>query len=117
VLHAHAGGDSLEQAATAAGQTIPVDVWIDHQGRLRQLKASFDPSRVQAPAGVAIKGPGTIVATVDLWNFGTPVNLNPPPADQLRGLGDVAGALKGLLGHEGVPGNDGVGTPSATALG
>jgi len=95
----------LEQAAQAAGQTVPLDVWIDNQGRLRQLRASFDPSKVQAPTGVTIKRPGSIVATFELWNFGAPVDVTPPPADQVSPLTGVAGALKGLLGGAGIPGS------------
>jgi hypothetical protein len=99
----------LEQAALAAGQTIPVEVWIDNQGRLRQLKASFDPSKLQAPPGGPTKGLGTVVATVDLWNFGTAVNVIPPPADQVGALNGMTGGLKGLLGRGGIPGGSGGG--------
>jgi hypothetical protein len=107
----------VEQAAQAAGQTIPVDVWIDGQGRLRQLKASFDPSKVQALAGVTARSPGAMVATLDLWGFGTPVNVTPPPADQLSALSGITGALKGLIGRGGLPGGQGGDTTGITPPG
>jgi hypothetical protein len=97
----------LEQTAMAAGQTIPVDVWIDNQGRVRQLRVSFDPSKFHSPASGTIKNPGTVVAIVDLWNFGTSVQVTPPPADHVNAVTGISGALRGLLGREGNPGAKG----------
>ena len=92
----------VEQAAQAVGQTIPVDVWVDGQGRLRQLTASLDPSKAQAPSDAAVPSTGPIVVTVDLWDFGAPVTVTAPPADQVSNL-----PLDGTLG--GVPRAAGLG--------
>lgn len=97
----------LGQTAIAAGQTIPVDVWIDGQGRVRQLQVSFDPSKLHSPASGTIKNPGIVVAVVDLWNFGTPVHVTAPPADQVSSVSGISGALRGLLGREANPGAKG----------
>jgi hypothetical protein len=112
-----ASRSKLEQAAQAAGQTVPVDVWIDSQGRLRRLKASFDPTRVEAPREVTSKSPGTVVATLDLWNFGTQVNVSPPPADQLSPLTGAADVFKGLVGRQGGPVDKGSATTNTTLAG
>jgi hypothetical protein len=87
----------VEQAAQAVGAAIPVDVWVDGQGRLRQLTASLDPGKVQAPSGVDIPGSGPVVVTVDLWGFGVPVSVTAPPVDQVSTL-PVDGALRGVVG-------------------
>lgn len=107
----------LQQAAQAAGQTIPVDVWIDNQGRLRRLKASVDLSKLQARDGVTVNHTGTIVTTLELWNFGTPVNVTPPPADQVSPLGEISGVLKGFVGHQGILGTRPPQTPGTTLAG
>jgi len=93
----------VQQAAQALGQTLPVDVWVDGQGRLRQLTTSIDTGTGQAPSDLAASGTGPIVATVDLWNFGVPVTVTAPPADQVSTL-PSAGALSGVLGARGLGG-------------
>jgi hypothetical protein len=118
----------VEQAAQAVGQTVPVDVWVDGQGRLVQLTTSVDPTKIQAPAaagsgaigsglaGSGLAGSGPVAVTVDLWNFGMPVVVTAPPADQVSAL-PIAGALRGVLGARvGLGGADGLGgpTPSPT---
>ena len=64
-----------QQMATALGLgSIPIDVWIDSQGRARQVKTSFDLL-------------GLVVAAHEtLGSFGTPVTVSaPPPADVADG--------------------------------
>jgi hypothetical protein len=93
----------LEPAAQAAGQGLPVDLWVDASGRLRRFEASFDTSKViSLPGEAPAPALGTVQVTVELWGFGTPVDVSAPPADQVgtlsgglgRGLG---GGLRGLL--------------------
>jgi hypothetical protein len=84
--------------AGQVGQAIPADLWIDGQGRLRKLVLAADLSKVQgAPAG-AVTGPATI--TLELWDFGTPVDVSAPPADQVV---EVGGLLGGFLGGSRTP--------------
>jgi len=98
----------VEQAAQAVGQTVPVDVWVDAQGRLVQLTTSVDPGKFQAPAGTDlpgtdVPGAGPVAVTVDLWNFGMPVDVTAPPADQVSAL-PIGGALRSVLGGGGLGG-------------
>lgn len=59
---------------------IPIDVWVDGQGRARQVQTSF------SVLGLTVK------ALVHLGSFGTPVSVQAPPSDQV-----VDGT--GLLGN------------------
>lgn len=54
--------------------TLPMRVWIDHQGRIRQLV--YDMSIHTAGQTVSL---GT---TIDLSRFGVPVHVTAPPASQ-----------------------------------
>jgi hypothetical protein len=93
----------VERAAQAVGQTIPVEVWVDGQGRLRQLTATIDPGNAQAPSDLGPSTTGPVVATVDLWDFGAPVTVTAPPADQVGTL-PISGGLGGVLGSGGLGG-------------
>jgi hypothetical protein len=75
-------GSALTQAV---GRTLPMDVWIDARGRLRQLKVALDLHTLHAsPAATPpSQARGTAVLTVDLWNFGVAVHPVPPPANQV----------------------------------
>jgi len=58
------------QMASALGLTsLPIDVWIDGQGRARQVQTSFSLFGL------------TVGAKVDLGGFGTPVSVAVPGAD------------------------------------
>jgi hypothetical protein len=62
-----------------ANPSLPADVWIDNDGRLRKLAYT---------ATVAAQGRSTTVATTyELYDFGTSVRASPPPADQVTDLG------------------------------
>jgi hypothetical protein len=91
------------QAAQALGQAVPVDVWVDGQGRLRQLTASIDTGSARGPSGGALPDTGPVVVTVDLWDFGAPVNVTAPPADEVSTL-PLGSALRGVLGAGGLGG-------------
>lgn len=83
------------EAGTAAGQlgqNLPADLWIDGAGRLRKLVVTADPSLVDGAAG---PGAGVATVTVELWEFGAPVDATAPPQDQVV---DVGGLLGGFLG-------------------
>ena len=66
--------------------TIPVDVWVDGKGLLRQESLSLD-------FGQGLQN-ATMKMTYDMHDFGEPVNVEVPPADQVF---DALSALKGGL--------------------
>lgn len=96
------GSDAKNAAAIpqAVGRTLPMDVWIDAQGRLRQLKAAVDLNTLHAPRAVTRPGGdrGAVVLTVDFWNFGVTVHAVPPPANQVSDASSLIGAGAGQAG-------------------
>jgi len=86
--------------APAVGRTLPVDVWIDAQGRLRQLKVSLDLNTLHASQAVTrpTQDGGTAVLTIDLWDFGVSVHPVPPPANQVSDASSLLGARAGRAG-------------------
>jgi LppX_LprAFG lipoprotein len=66
--------------------TIPVDVWVDGKGLLRQESLSLTMGQGLQNA--------TMKMTYDMHDFGQPVNVEVPPADQVF---DALSALKGGL--------------------
>jgi hypothetical protein len=95
-----ADANDASALARAVGRTLPMDVWIDAQGRLRQLKVSLDLNTLPAPQGVTppTQPRGTAVLTVDLWNFGVSVHPVPPPANQVSDASSLIGAPAGRAG-------------------
>lgn len=79
-----------QQLAQAFGLTsLPIEVWIDGQGRARQVKTSFSLFGL------------TISALSHIGSFGTPVSVSAPPASQTADgtallnsgqLGDILGS-------------------------
>ncbi len=67
-----------------APASLPADVWIDGQGRLRKLVVAADQATPQA------SGIGAATITLELWDFGVPVQVSAPPAEQVA---DVSGLL------------------------
>lgn len=55
--------------------SMPVDVWLDDQGRARRLDFSFGTNM----SGVSMK----MNTQYFFMNFGEPVSINPPPASQI----------------------------------
>jgi hypothetical protein len=89
--------DAASALTRAVGRAIPVNVWIDAQGRLRQLQVSLDLTARHAPQGVAPRAPvsGLAVLTVDLGDFGVAVRPVPPPASLVANASSLIGALAG----------------------
>ncbi len=82
---------ALKQVYEQSGiKTMPVDVWIDRSGRVRreQLAMSFGSGAEQA--GVDM--------TIDFTRFGVPLDVTPPPADQVLDGNAFLGALGGKSG-------------------
>jgi hypothetical protein len=75
--------EAYHQAGTSS---LPVDVWVDGQGRVRKLQSRFNwpaASTVSGP-GQQVDSPGGVLAwTVEFYEFGVPVHVEIPPADQV----------------------------------
>lgn len=80
----------VEQSVRQLGtRQMPVDVWVDRQGRMRRLSYDMDlsnalTSQSGAPKGQAMPpGLGRMQITIELFDFGVPVNVTPPPENQV----------------------------------
>ena len=71
-----------------AGGPIVADVWIDGEGMTRRLQ-------MKLPLAVAGLNASTTVQ-MDLYDFGTKVDVQPPPASEVRDISD-ASQLQSLL--------------------
>ena len=70
--------------------TQPLDVWIDAQGRVRRMKYAVDLSKSKAAASTP-RVSGLATFTLDLFDFGVPVQATVPPADQVTDLSALTG--------------------------
>lgn len=76
--------------------TFPVDAWVDNDGRIRRVHFSFDYSSAKGTATVPASAlPKSAEFTIELYNFGTPVSVSIPPADQTV---DILNLLSGATG-------------------
>jgi hypothetical protein len=67
---------SVKQALAQMGLSkIPVDVWVDSQGLLRRMSLSVQFGKAM--------GNGSMAMTMNLSQFGAPVSITAPPADQV----------------------------------
>ncbi len=72
---------------------LPTDVWIDAQGRLRQLRYTADLTRSKATS-TSVGVPSSLTVTLNLFDFGVPVQVAVPPADQVVDLNTITGPGK-----------------------
>jgi len=75
---------TFRQALSQFGSTtVPADVWVDGQGRLRRisLQLSVTP-RTGTAAGQTVH----LSETIEFYDFGTSVNVTPPPASQVTDM-------------------------------
>jgi hypothetical protein len=97
--------EKLDEMAGKVGN-VPVDIWIDADGLLRreELKmdfASFLPGG-QGATGESGTAP-TVALTLDLFDFGTPVDVEAPPADEVISVGEGFGGSRPAAHSSGEP--------------
>jgi endonuclease YncB( thermonuclease family) len=76
--------DRLLQQAEV--QSLPADVWVDDQGRLRKMQYAL---KMMAKASDQGQGSATVNTTVELFDFGTTAKVEPPPAGQVADFAEV----------------------------
>ena len=83
--------EQIKSAIKLSGSsTQPLDVWIDAQGRVRRMKYAVDLSKSKgAASNPGVSGVATF--TLDLFDFGVPVQATVPPADQVADLSALTG--------------------------
>ena len=91
--------DAVQKLLAGSGGgsgTIPADVWIDSEGRVRRTTLTLDVASLGGLGGGsgAAGALPTVTVSVDLYDFGVPVKVETPPAGevaQLPALGGVGG--------------------------
>lgn len=87
--------DALRNSLAALGNDIdfgsfefPVDVWIDDQGLPRRMSMAMDMGGLadEIPSGT------TMTFSMELYDFGIPVDVQAPPAHEVTDLTDMIGA-------------------------
>jgi hypothetical protein len=75
-------------AASLGAATIPVDVWVDQQDRVRRIRWS-----PRLPGGMGAPAAARFTQTADFYDFGVTVRVSAPPAVQVASfshLGSVS---------------------------
>jgi hypothetical protein len=74
---------SLEAQLNAT--TLPVQIWLDGQGRVRQVSEQIQVStNAQSNGGTTVPAASDSVSTtVDYYDFGAPVTVQAPPSSQV----------------------------------
>jgi len=69
---------------------MPVQVWLDAQGRVRQisyeLHASTTASSASSAGTTTPAATETVDTTIDYYDFGAPIDVSPPPAAETANL-------------------------------
>ena len=70
--------ENVERVIEQSGvRTVPTEVWLDDDGLVRRMKLAYDD--MQFAAGQR----GDMAMTMELYDFGTAVEVEPPPAGQV----------------------------------
>src|SRR6266536_1842210 len=78
----------LEQAQV---QSLPADVWVDDQGRLRKMQYTLK----MRPKATGQQGSVTVNTTMELFDFGTTAKVETPPAGQVADFAEILKQGKG----------------------
>jgi predicted small secreted protein len=79
---------SIERLVKLSGQrTIPVDVWVDDDEVVRRVAQTIK-TKVPGAGSMQMK------MTMDFYDFGTKVDVEKPPADQVQDISDLAAGLR-----------------------
>jgi hypothetical protein len=90
--------------------SIPVDVWVDSQNLVRQVKLSL-----HLPDGQGAPASSQMVETTDFYDFGVPVRVSPPPPSQVASMAQLM--KSGLTKAAGASGSSGPPQVSGTLSG
>lgn len=69
--------------------TMPVDVYLDADGYVRRLAIALDLTAAMDKANDGSRATSSIAMTVDYHDFGVPVTVEEPPADQTQNICDA----------------------------
>lgn len=79
-------GEMLDELVEQAGfSELPFDVWLDDEGLVRKVEASFS----MAPEGESEKLEASL--SFELYDYGVEVDVAPPPADEVADASSLTG--------------------------
>lgn len=73
----------------SGGEAIPMEAWIDKDGRTRRLRMAVDYSRLHLPGPDLSLPAGETLITTSFSNFGVPADIEPPPVEETISLADL----------------------------
>jgi len=79
---------ALAKLRSSGLDRIPFDVWVDADGYVKRTQVSIDLSGL-APQGQTQGGAPTLSMTFTFSDVGAPVEVEPPPADQVTDAADL----------------------------
>lgn len=86
--------DDLDEVTRQLGTTrLPVEAWVDAEGRLRQLRYTVDLADLADDAPAKGTGTGRATASLELYEFGAAVPFQEPAASQVTDLADLLGTV------------------------
>ena len=72
-------------------EELPVDIWISQDGLVHRVEMVLDLSDT---VGVPGEGFGMLVMRFDVFDHGLPLDIQPPPADDVTDASDLFGPLE-----------------------
>lgn len=82
--------EALQQQIDMLGTSeMPVDVWIDEEGLLRRQEVTMDLSKMNTGTAAPAQAPTSMFMRMELFDFGTTVDVEPPPADQVTDMAEM----------------------------
>ena len=80
-----------QQFESLGTSSFPVDVWIDDDDLLRRQTFTMDLSKAASGGAPAGSVPTSMTVSMDLYDFGTEVNVEPPPAKDVTDMSQLPG--------------------------
>ncbi|MGH8912667.1 MAG: hypothetical protein ACRDVD_09150, partial [Acidimicrobiia bacterium] len=81
----------LEAQGPLPTTSFPLDLWIDDDGLVHRMAMEVDGAEMTgAEAGEEFE---SMTMTFDFFDFGQPVEIEAPPADQVSDISELAGPL------------------------
>src|SRR4051794_3369363 len=89
-----ASGSSGSQGLTIPSLSVPVDVWIDGDGRVRRMRTAIDLDKILGGFGALFNGQGptgSIALDLELFDFGKSVDVKVPAPSAVADSSSVGG--------------------------
>jgi hypothetical protein len=79
------------QAAMLGGGQLPSEIWLDPKGRIARQTFTLDLQKIKPKDTQSPKLSGTIRTLIEFYDFGTKVDAQPPPNNQVTDFEKLTG--------------------------